>query len=135
MLLTLIRNLIIAAPLWVEINRFATWLWANDITISWGGVPNVTLSMMFTCCLNLMFLAFLWLKIYRFSNWSFCWIWAVQFDIYFANFGQVKIDTTCSPFDRKIQESRIGSSTSHFQWFNQPDGIKNWVPQSINRLQ
>ena len=103
----------------------------GDIQIA----PNVTLSMMFTCCPNLMFLTFLWLEIYRFSNWSFCWLWAVQFDIYFAIFGQIKIDTTCSPFDKKIQESRIGSSTSNFQWTDQRDGIKNWVPQSINRLQ
>ena len=110
------------------------WLWANDITASWGGVPNVTLSMMFICCPNLMFLASPWLEIYIFSIWSFYWLWAVQFDIYFANFGQIKIDTTCSTFDKKFQEPRIGSSTSHFQWFNQPDGIKNLVPQS-NRLQ
>ena len=54
------------------------WLWANVITTTWGGVPNGSLSMMFTCCPNLMFLASLWLEIYRFSNWLFCWLWAVQ---------------------------------------------------------
>ena len=49
------------------------WLWANDITTAWGGVPNGTLSMMFTCCPNLMFLAYSWLEIHRFSNWLFYW--------------------------------------------------------------
>ena len=45
---------------------------------AWGGVPNETLPMMFTCCPNLMFLASPWLEICRFSNWSFYWLWAVQ---------------------------------------------------------
>ena len=66
-------------------------------------------------------------------------------DIYFANFGQVRIDSICFLFNDfvqvtvvlliwvtyvaknnpkpfrliKIQEPRIGSGTSYFQWFNQ----------------
>ena len=47
--------------------RFVMWLWVNNITTGWGGVPNGTLSMMLTCCPNLMFLAFPWLEIQRFQ--------------------------------------------------------------------
>ena len=123
------------------------WLWANISTTAWGGVPNGTLSMMFTCCPNLMFLASLWLEIYRFSNWSFCYFEQFKVDIHFANFGQVRIDPICSlllTLDRsqlfywvwvsyvaktnpnplhlvKIQEPHIGSGTSYFQWFNQQE--------------
>ena len=55
-----------------------TWLWADDIITSLGGVPNEAPWMKFSCCPNLMFLASLWLDIYRLSNWSFCWLLAVQ---------------------------------------------------------
>ena len=65
-------------PLQLKVKRFVSWLWANDITTSWGRVPNGTLSMMFAYFPNLMFQTFLWLEIYRFSNWSCCWLWAVQ---------------------------------------------------------
>ena len=128
--------------------RFVTWLWANDITTIWG-VPNGTLSMMFTCCPNLMFLASLSLEIYRFSNWSFCWLWAVQsrysfcqlwasqnwpYLYPFTDFGQVTVNLqslgkTCwekqfkpSQFDKKLF-SMIQSART-----------KNWFSQSINRL-
>ena len=40
---------------------------ATDTATAWGGVPNGTLSMMFTCCPNLMFLASPWLEIQRFQ--------------------------------------------------------------------
>ena len=42
-------KLITGAPLELEIKRFVTWLWANVTTTTWGGVPNGTLSMKFTC--------------------------------------------------------------------------------------
>ena len=85
-------NLITIAPLELKIKRFVMWLWVNDITTTWRGVPNGTLSIMFTCCPNLMFLASPWLEIYRFSNWSFCFFEQFKVDVYFANFGQVKTD-------------------------------------------
>ena len=115
------------------------WLWANDISSIQEGVPNGTLSMVFTCCPTLMFIASLWLEIYRFSNWLF------KVDVYFAIFGKIKINPVCSlllTLDRsqlfcsvwvihamknnpnplcliKIQEPCIGSVTSYFQWFSQ----------------
>ena len=107
------------------------WLWANDITTIWG-VPNGTLSMMFTCCPNLMFLASPWLEIYRFSNWSFWYFEQFKVDIHFANFGQVFLTLDMSQLfywvwvrhvaknnPIKIQEPRIGSGTSYFQWSDQ----------------
>ena len=133
------------------------WLWANVIVTAWGGVPNGTLSIMFTCCPNLMFLASPWLKIYRFSNWSFCYFEQFKVDIYFTNFGQVQIDPIRSillTLDRsqlfywvwvrhavktnsnplrliKIQEPRIRSGTSHFQWSNQWESRTGFLSQWI----
>ena len=118
------------------------WLWAIVITTAWGGVPNGTLSMMFTCCSNLMFLASPWLEIYSFQTGHFADFEQFKVDIQFANFGQVRIDPICSlllDLDRsqlfywvwvrhatknnpiKIQEPCIssGSGTSYFQWFSQ----------------
>ena len=129
--------------------RFVTWLWANDITTIWG-VPNGTLSMMFTCCPNLMFLASLSLEIYRFSNWSFCWLWAVQSWHSFYQLWAHQIDPNCSlvlTLDRpqlfywvwvrhvaknnpiKTQEPHIGSGTSYFQWFNQQESRTGFLSQ------
>ena len=63
--------------------------WANDITTTWGRVPNGTLSMMFIWCPNLMFLALPWLELCRFSNKWFCYFEQFKVDIYFANFREV----------------------------------------------
>ena len=120
------------------------WSWGNDIITAWGGVPNGTLSMMFTCCLNLMFLASKWLEIKRFQIGHFADFEQLKADIHFANFGQVKtvpISSFLLPVDRsqlfysvwvrstvknnpnlcliKIQEPHIGFGSSYFQWFNQ----------------
>ena len=120
---------------------------------SWGGVPKGTLWMRFICCPNLMLLASLWLKLYRFSNFilltfsssklilmlltlvkskltllvSFSWLWTGH--SYFTGLGQNRLQKTIQTHTVwwKIQESSIWSGTSA--------GIKNWVPQSINRLQ
>ena len=130
--------------------RFVTRLWANDITTAWRGVPNETLPIMFTSCPNLMFLASPWLEIYRFSNWSFWYFEQFKVDIHFANFGQVRIDPICFLFltldmsqlfywvwvrhvaknnPIKIQEPRIGSGTSYFQWFNQRESRTGFLSQ------
>ena len=72
--------------------RLLRWLWANDITTAWDGAPNGTLSMMFIWCPNLMFLASPWLEIYiDFQTSHFADFEQFKVDIYFANFGQVKI--------------------------------------------
>ena len=68
------------------------WIWGNNISTSWGRVPNITLWMRFTCWPNLMLLASPWLEIYRLSNWSFEHIKIV--DSHFSDFGQLKIDPT-----------------------------------------
>ena len=139
-------------PLWLELKRFVTWLWANYIITSWGGVHNENLSMMFTYCPK--FLASLWLEIYRFSNWSFCYFEQFKVDTNFVNFGQVKIDPKWS-FLLTLDRSQLfywvwarhatknnpkNSRTTHKIWHKsfsmiQSVGIKNWFPQSINRLQ
>ena len=92
-----------------------------------------------------MFPASLWLKIFRFSNWSFCWLRAVQswYSFCWLWVGQnwpysflfpaldrsqlfywvwAKQATKNNPNPHrliKIQELPIGSSKSHFPWFNQ----------------
>ena len=81
-------------------------LWANDTSISWGGVSSGTFWMTFTCCPSVIFLASLWLemiKIFKLvilltlrsskltvilitlgkSNWPILFI--------FTNFGQVTV--------------------------------------------
>ena len=142
----------------MEIKRFVTWLWANVITTAWGGVPNGTLSIMFTCCPNLMFLASPLLKIYRFSNWTFCYFEEFKIDIYFTNFGQVKIDhiwsslLTLDSFQLfywlwvrhvvknnsnplcliKIQEPHMRSGTIHFQWSKQQEWRTGFLSQWIS---
>ena len=138
--------------------RFAMWLWANDITTAWGGVPNATLSMMFACCPSLMFLASPWLEIYRFQIDHFADFEQFKADIDFANFGQVNTVPICfftdcgqvtvtllslgkmccekqskpSPFDQN-------SRTMHRIWLKlfsmiRSAEIKNWFPRSTNRL-
>ena len=133
-------NLTTVAPMYLEIKRFVTWLWANVINTAWGGVPNETLSM-FTCCPNLMFLASLWLRIYRFSNWlfcwpklifilltlskieltllaPFCWLWTGQ--LFYWDWVSYNVKNNPNPLRLiKIQEPHIGSGTSYFWWFNQ----------------
>ena len=102
---------------------------------------------MFTCCPNLIFLVSPLLKIYRFSNWTFCYFEEFKIDIYFNNFGQVKIDHICfilltldsfqlfywvwvrhavkynsTPICLiKIQELCMRSGTLHFQWSKQQE--------------
>ena len=124
-----------SSPSVTEIKRFVSWLWANDITTSWGEVPNGTLSVIFSHCPNLMSLASPWLKIYRLSNWSFSYFEQFKIDFYLDIFGQVKIDPICSllllldrskvftefgqeisqNLSQNIQEPGIGSSTSYFR--------------------
>ena len=131
------------------------WLWPNDVTPSWGGVPHGTLWTRFTCCPILMFLASLWLETCRFSNWSYCWLRAVQIDIHFFEFGQVKIALLVLyssqlfywVWVRKAAKTNPNplclienSQTTHEIWHKSFSmihlaGSKNWVPQSINRLQ
>ena len=131
------------------------WLWANDITTAWGGVPNGTLSMMFTCCPNSIFVASPWLEKYSFQIGHFAHFEQFKVDIYFANFGQVRIDPICSlllalyrsqlfywvwvSYVAKnnpkplpliiIQEPCIGSGTSYFQWFNQQESRTGFLSQ------
>ena len=113
-------------------------IWANDILISGGRVPNGTLSMMFTYRPNLLLLASLWLEIYKCSNWSFCYFEQFKIDIHFANIGKSKLtlfvlfywlwtghsyfnpfgEETLQKINQKIEEPGIGSGTSCFQWFN-----------------
>ena len=71
------------------------WLWANDIIIAWGGEPNGTLSMMFTCCPNLMFLASPWLEIQRLQIDHFADFEQFKADYDFSNFEQVKTVLIC----------------------------------------
>ena len=121
---------------------------SNVITTAWGGVPNGTLLMMFTCCPNLMFLASPWLRYIDFQTGHFADFVQFKVDVHFANFGQVIIDLICSLWTGhnyltelllctgqlfywvwvrhvaknnvvKIREPHIGSGTSYFQWFNQ----------------
>ena len=121
---------------------------------AWGGVPNGTLLVIFTCCPNLIFLASKWLTGDReIANWSFCW--QVKPNIHFANFGQVKTVPDCSfllTVDRsqllysvwvgrvaknnpnplrliKIQEPGMGFGASYFQWFNQRNSKTGFLSQ------
>ena len=73
----------------LKIKRFITWLRANGITTTWGGVPHGTLSMMFSCCPNLMFLASSWLD---FQISHFAVFEQFKVDVHFANFRKVKTD-------------------------------------------
>ena len=129
------------------------WLWTNVITTACGGVPNGTLSIMFTCCPNLMFLASPWMKINKFSNWTFCWGWAVQgwylfyqfwasqnwpYLVHFTEFGQVSniltsLGKTCRKKQIKPPPFDKNSRTMHTIWHRsfsviQSAGIKNWFP-------
>ena len=54
--------------------------WGNDVTTPWGGVPNGTLWMMFTCC-PIFFLASPSLELNRFHTG------------HFVGFEQFKIDS------------------------------------------
>ena len=146
-------NLITVVPLSLELKRFVRWLWSNVITTTWG-VPNGTLSMMFTCCPNLMFLASPWLEIYSFQTGHFADFERFKVDIHFAkywasqnwpylfsfiDFGQVvvillNLSKTCHK-----KQSNKNSRTTHRIWHKlfsmiQSAGIKNWCSQSINRL-
>ena len=84
----------------------ARWLWANESTTAWSGVPNGTLSM-FIWCPNLMFLASLWLEIYMdFQTIHFADFKQFKVDTYFANCGQVKIDPIW-PFLLNLDNSQL----------------------------
>ena len=120
------------------------WLWANDITTAWRGLPNGTLSMMFTCCPNLMLLASLWLEIYRFQIGHFATLSSSKLIFILLTLGKSKLSlfVFLLTVDRsqllysvwvrhaaennpnplcliKIQKTRIGFGASYFQWFNQ----------------
>ena len=134
------------------------WLWANDITTAWRGVPNGTLSMIFTCCPNLMFLSSPWLEIQRFQIGHFADFEQFKADIHFDNFGQVKavpicfftdcrqvtvnllsLGKTCCGKQSKPSLFDKNSRTTHRIWHKlfsviQSVEIKNWFPQSINWL-
>ena len=146
--------LITVAPLYLEIKRFVTWLWADDIITSLGRVPNEAPRMKFSCCLNLMFLASLWLDIHRLSNWSFCWLLAVQNWYLFCWLWASRNWPYSFVLDRSVILLSLGkilgrekqthtvwqksSRTMHKIWHKsfsmiQSVGIKNWVLQSINR--
>ena len=115
-----------------------------DITTSWSGLPNGTLSMIFTYCPNLMFLASLWLEIYRFCSLklifilltlgrskltlSFLFYWLWMGHSYFIDLGKT--------YHEKPKNSR----TRHRVWHKsflmiQSAGIRKSFPQSINRPQ
>ena len=111
---------------------------------------------MFTCCPNLMFLASPWGYI-DFQTGYFADFEQFKVDIYFANFGQVRIDSICSlllalyrsqlfywvwvSYVAKnnpkslhliiILEPRIGSGTSYFEWFNQQESRTGFLIQQI----
>ena len=123
------QNLITVAP----VIRFVkvAWIWGNDISTSWGRVPNRTLWIRFTCLPNLMFLASLWLETgdiqmfklvifltlkidSHFTTFDFYWLWAGH--TYFTEFGQdVTPQKTIKTSDKKNQEPSIGSGTRHFE--------------------
>ena len=134
------------------------WLWANDITTAWRGVPNGTLSMIFTCCPNLMFLSSPWLEIQRFQIGHFADFEQFKADIHFATRRQVKTVPICSFLltgdssqllysvwvrhrEKQSKPSLFdkNSRTTRKIWHKlfsmiQSAAIKNWLPQSINRL-
>ena len=129
-----------SSPSVTQDKKFVTWLWANDSTTSWGGVPKGILSKMLTYWLNSMFLASLWLEKYRFSNWSFCWLWAYLFP--FTEFGQVTVillslGNIChkkqwkpSQFDENSRTKfRIWHFSNYFQWFNQRESRTGFLSQ------
>ena len=123
-----------------------TWLWGNDTSTSWSGVPNGTLWMRFTCCPNLMFLVSSWLERNKeFQTNHFADFEHFKIDSHFTLFGQVKIDPNSFTFTilgrshlfyrvwarhlvtktietlliwQRIQEPHIRSGLSHFQLFN-----------------
>ena len=133
------------------------WLWANDIITTWGGVPNGTLSMMFIRCPNLMFLASPWLE-WRYINFQtrhFADFEQFKVDIYFTNFGKVKIHPiwsflltldrsvillslgkTChenrfkpSSLDKNSGTTCIRPGIIHFQWSNQQESGTGFFSQ------
>ena len=113
-----------------------TWLWGNDVTTSWVGVPNRMLWMRFNCCPNLVFLASPWLELYRSSNWSFCWLRAVQ-NCYFCWLWVSQrwlysflftVWAGHSYFTELRQD--VSHFQCYFQWFNQrvqSVGINKWI--------
>ena len=126
------------------------WLWANGITTAWGGVPNGTLSMIFTCCPNFVS-SFSVTGDIEISNWSFCYFEHFKADIYYVYFGQVKTVPICS-FLLTVDRSQLlysvwvrhttknNSNSLRLIKIQEPRsmiqsaGIKNWFPQSLNRL-
>ena len=119
--------------------------WVNDVTTSWGGVPNGTLSMSEVCLfesgVSSFSIAFRWLWAIQ-NGWSFCWLWTSQNWFIFTYVWQVTV--ILMSLDKmlgrkkaihnlsvwqKIQEPCIGSGMSHFQ----SAGIKNWV-NGLQRL-
>ena len=127
--------------------RFVMWLWVNNITTGWGGVPNGTLSMLLTCCPNLMFLAFPWyrdfklviLLLWEVQSWySFCYLWAspnCPYLFLFTDCGQVivtllSLGKTCREKQSKPSPFDKNSRTTQKIWHKlfpmiQSAGIKN----------
>ena len=134
------------------------WLWANDITTAWRGVPNGTLSMMHLLS-KFDVSSFSVIGDTEISNWLFCWLWAVQrwylfflfwasqncpYLLFFADYGQVivtlfSLGKTCHEKQSKPSLFDKNSRTMHRIWHKlfstiQSVEIKNWFPQSVNRL-
>ena len=126
------------------------WLWANGITTAWGGVPNGTLSMMFTCCPNFVS-SFSVTGDMEISNWSFCWLWAFQSWYLFCLLWASQICPYLFFFTTVDRSQLLYSVWVRHTTKNNPNalrltkiqeprsmiqsaGIKNWFPQSINSL-
>ena len=106
------------------------WLWANDITTVWGGVPNVLLTLSKTHFANFeqfkvdIYFTNFWLDTHCF----FLLLW--QGHSYFNEFGWdmpwKTIQTLCLI---KIQQPCIGSGTPYFQWSNQQESRTGFASQ------
>ena len=136
------QNLKTVAPLSLKIKRFVKviWLWGNNITTYWDGVPNGTLWMRFTYCLNLMFFTSPWLEIYIFKLVILLNLSSSKLIVILLTLGKLKftllfsfltlgrsviLPTLANMVDHKkqsvwyvIQELQTRSGKSRFQWFN-----------------
>ena len=100
------------------------WLWANDITTSRGEVPNETLPMMFSYCPNLMFLASAWYIDFQTGHFfDFFLTWGIL----------LSLGKTCHKNNLKYSRTMYRIWHKSFSMI-QSAIIKNWFPQSINRL-
>ena len=129
------------------------WLWANDITSSWDRVPSGTLPMMFTYYPNLMFLASLTRDIWTFKLVLFLTLSSSKLIFILLTLSNSKLTLFLlfywlwkgHRYSTKLGQDAMknepkNSRTTHKIWHKlflviQLVGIKNWFPQSINRLQ